>query len=196
MSLTQRLIDHPEARLVKQGAEAVSPLRPCPPLPSAKADLASLHPQKVYKTPLYPSPLPHASSSSSSLSPLPPTPVLLKHRFPKQYRHPTLDALLTRQRLTAEARALVKCKRAGVAVPGLRMVDVRAGTLAIEWVDGWSVRQVLGGGQEEDELPREGEEGEDEDGEDEAELVLERAGVTQGELADGCDASVQSPSQA
>lgn len=86
---------------------------------------------------------------SSSL-PLP-SPVLIKYRFPKTYRHTKLDALLTRQRLTAEARALVRCARMNVQVPGLRMVDHRNGILAIEWIDGWSVREVLGGGQEDDE---------------------------------------------
>ena len=107
--------------------------------------------------------------------------MLLKHRFPKQYRHPTLDHQLTRQRLTAEARALVRCTKWGVCVPGLRVVDVQRGVLGIEWIDGWSVRQVLGGGQEEDELPGENDEENQEEGEvDEAEVVLERVGVSQG----------------
>ncbi|GJN91943.1 hypothetical protein Rhopal_004971-T1 [Rhodotorula paludigena] len=56
---------------------------------------------------------------------------------------------LTRQRLTSEARALVRCSKAGVRVPGLRLVDVRQGCLGMEWIEGWSVREVLGGGQEE-----------------------------------------------
>lgn len=38
-------------------------------------------------------------------------PVLLKHRFHKQYRHPTLDGSLTRARVAGEARALLKCLR-------------------------------------------------------------------------------------
>lgn len=77
-------------------------------------------------------------------------PVLVKHRFPKRYRHPTLDAQLTRQRLASEARALVRCLKAGVRVPALRLVDVRHGCLGIEWVEGWTVREILGGGQEDD----------------------------------------------
>ncbi|GAA6033734.1 hypothetical protein JCM8097_004404 [Rhodosporidiobolus ruineniae] len=148
--------------LIKQGAEA-----------------------KAYKTTLYPSPtVTHSSSSSSSTaSPPPPVPLLLKHRFPKAYRHPTLDALLTRQRLQSEARALVRCQKAGVRVPGLRVVDVRQGCVGIEWVQGWSVREVLGGGQEGDELPdveEEEDEGEEPAGEEEEEDVgemLRRQGV-------------------
>jgi TP53 regulating kinase-like protein len=77
--------------------------------------------------------------------------VLLKYRFKKHYRHAALDALLTRQRLNSEARALVRCSKAGVCVPGLRIVDVKQGVLGLEWIDGWSVRELLGGGQEDDE---------------------------------------------
>ncbi|KAH8980163.1 kinase-like domain-containing protein [Lactarius hatsudake] len=75
-------------------------------------------------------------------------PVLLKYRFSKQYRHATLDATLTRARVAGEARALVRCLRCGVSVPGLRFVDVANGALGIEWVDGKSVRSLLGSGDE------------------------------------------------
>ncbi|KAJ7795733.1 hypothetical protein B0H14DRAFT_101626 [Mycena olivaceomarginata] len=77
--------------------------------------------------------------------------VLLKHRFRKGYRHPTLDGSLTRARVAGEARALLKCLRAGVNVPGLRMVDAVEGVLGIEWIDGQSVRKLLPGGAGEDE---------------------------------------------
>ncbi|GAA5841068.1 hypothetical protein JCM5353_001371, partial [Sporobolomyces roseus] len=113
----EQLLTDPTTKLIKQGAEA-----------------------KAYKTVLYPSPV----ASTSTSSQLPPISILLKHRFPKRYRHPTLDAQLTRQRLTSEARALVRCLKAGVRVPGLRVVDVKSGALGVEWIDGWSVREVLG----------------------------------------------------
>ncbi|KAJ7451104.1 kinase-like domain-containing protein [Mycena latifolia] len=77
-------------------------------------------------------------------------PVLLKHRFQKGYRHPTLDASLTRARVAGEARALLKCLRAGVNVPGVRMVDAAEGVLAIDWIAGNSVRKLLPGGADED----------------------------------------------
>lgn len=70
-------------------------------------------------------------------------PLLLKYRFPKTYRHPSLDTQLTRQRLTFEARALVRAAKSGICVPGLRAVDLRAGWLMIEWIEGWSVREIL-----------------------------------------------------
>ncbi|ERT01649.1 BUD32 protein kinase [Sporothrix schenckii ATCC 58251] len=112
-----------------------------------------------------------ASSSSSSSSP-PPTlvaqgaearvyrttylepdrPCALKYRPPKPYRHPVLDARLTRQRILAEARILHKCRREGVPVPALYAVDVEedgadgrtnGGSLLTEWIEGGPVRARL-----------------------------------------------------
>jgi TP53 regulating kinase-like protein len=40
------------------------------------------------------------------------------------------------------------CLRSGVSVPGIRMVDVAEGVLGIEWIEGKSVRMLLGGGAE------------------------------------------------
>lgn len=38
---------------------------------------------------------------------------LLKERFVKNYRHPDLDARLTKDRIRAEARAIIRAKSAG-----------------------------------------------------------------------------------
>ncbi|KAG8519607.1 EKC/KEOPS complex subunit TP53RK [Galemys pyrenaicus] len=38
---------------------------------------------------------------------------MVKHRFPKGYRHPALEARLGRRRTVQEARALLRCRRAG-----------------------------------------------------------------------------------
>lgn len=40
---------------------------------------------------------------------------VVKHRFPKAYRHPALEARLGRRRTVQEARALLRCRRAGEA---------------------------------------------------------------------------------
>lgn len=53
-----------------------------------------------------------------------------------------------------------KC-RSGVNVPGVRMVDVAAGALGIDWIEGKSVRRLLPGGT--------GDEGDIDEGEDEEE---------------------------
>ncbi|KDR66928.1 hypothetical protein GALMADRAFT_258811 [Galerina marginata CBS 339.88] len=78
------------------------------------------------------------------------TPIILKHRFKKHYRHPTLDATLTKSRVAGEARALLKCLRSGVNVPGVRMVDAAEGLLGIEWIEGMSVKSLLPSGAQED----------------------------------------------
>ncbi|KAL7418908.1 serine/threonine-protein kinase bud32 [Cryptotrichosporon argae] len=150
VSPSLRLIEH--AGLIKQGAEAKVYV-----LDSFFA------PPTIYS--------PSASSSSSSSStPVPPAPpaVVLKHRFPKTYRHPTLDATLTRARLSAEARALARALRAGVSVPHVLWVDEVGGVLGIERVEGWSVREVLGGGAEgeveDEDEDGDGDEGQEEDG--------------------------------
>lgn len=68
------------------------------------------------------------------------TPCALKYRPSKPYRHPILDARLTRQRILAEARILAKCRREGVPVPGVYCVDEAGGWLMMEWVEGAPVR--------------------------------------------------------
>ena len=57
--------------------------------------------QKIYKAQLHP--VSPASEHTGE--------ILIKHRFQKQYRHPTLDTTLTKSRVAGEARALIKCLR-------------------------------------------------------------------------------------
>ncbi|KAF2005605.1 kinase-like protein [Amniculicola lignicola CBS 123094] len=73
------------------------------------------------------------------------THVVLKYRPPKPYRHPTLDKRLTKARLLAEARVLVKCRREGVQVPAVLGGDWEEGWLVLEFVEGGTVRGVLDG---------------------------------------------------
>ena len=75
----------------------------------------------------------------------PHTPVVVKYRPPKPYRHPTLDKRLTKQRLLAEARSLVRCRKEGVRVPAVIGADWDAGWLVLEYVEGGTVRSVLDG---------------------------------------------------
>ncbi|GAB7365769.1 hypothetical protein MBLNU230_g7104t1 [Neophaeotheca triangularis] len=67
----------------------------------------------------------------------PTTPAALKIRPKKPWRHPVLDARLTRQRILAEARVLAKCQRESVPVPAV---------LALDWERGWMVEEWVGGG--------------------------------------------------
>ncbi|KAL6711411.1 serine/threonine-protein kinase bud32 [Coniothyrium glycines] len=122
---------------------------PVPPISPPPAPSTSL--------PLHTLPAPF---SASSLTPItqgaealvykttfltPQTPVVVKYRPPKPYRHPTLDRRLTKQRLLAEARSLVRVKREGVNVPGVLGADWEAGWLVLEFVEGRTVRRVLDG---------------------------------------------------
>ncbi|KAK7696441.1 hypothetical protein QCA50_001098 [Cerrena zonata] len=148
---TQRIIA--AATLISQGAEA-----------------------KVYKAELHPP----AISGSTSDEGYESEPVLIKHRFNKQYRHPTLDASLTKSRVAGEARAINKCLRAGVNVPGVRMVDLQEGVLGIQWIDGQSIRFLLGGGAEgEEEVEEVDDDGFEEDATESNEDSLKEYNITQ-----------------
>ena len=74
---------------------------------------------------------------------LPSIPCALKYRPSKAYRHPTLDARLTRHRVLSEARVLVKCQRAGVPVPAVYQLDWERGWLMMEWIVGSNVKDVF-----------------------------------------------------
>jgi len=104
---------------------------------------------RAYLHPSHPAPssTPQSLTSQSNVSDSN-VPILLKYRFHKQYRHPTLDTTLTKARVAGEARAINKCLRHGVNVPGIRMVDAAEGVLGLEWIEGKSVRFLLGGGAE------------------------------------------------
>ncbi len=104
------------------------------------------------------------------------TPAALKVRPSKPYRHQILDQRLTKQRVLAEARILVKLGNSSIAVPrlyaldwhveskrndeiggpGPRAASARADAgawLLMEWIEGRSVRQLL---QERDRLEKAG----------------------------------------
>lgn len=67
-------------------------------------------------------------------------PCALKYRPPKPYRHPVLDARLTKARLSSEAKVLERCWREGVPVPAVYAMDPAAGWMMMEWIEGIPVR--------------------------------------------------------
>ncbi|KEF57693.1 BUD32 protein kinase [Exophiala aquamarina CBS 119918] len=143
---------------------------PLPPDPSASTNISppqQQQPQEEFPsyTPFLPPPF------NITTSPLPPpalitqgaeallyrthfldasTPAALKVRPSKPYRHPTLDARLTKQRVLAEARVLVKLSGLrNDAGSGSSEVNVPA-VLSLEWdvarrVKGAEVRRERGG---------------------------------------------------
>lgn len=48
---------------------------------------------------------------------------IVKERFVKSYRHTHLDDLLTKERIKAETRAIVRCKSVGILTPMILLVD-------------------------------------------------------------------------
>ncbi|KAF8252280.1 kinase-like protein [Wilcoxina mikolae CBS 423.85] len=76
---------------------------------------------------------------------LPTIPALLKFRPRKPYRHPTLDARLTKHRCLSEARLLIRARSLGIPVPAVYFVDETRGEIYMEWIEGCSVRDVLDG---------------------------------------------------
>lgn len=73
--------------------------------------------------------------------------VICKERFAKKYRHPVLDARLTKQRCRMEARLLAKCKEKGISVPAVLRVDTSysntTSLIYLEFIDGQTVRDFL-----------------------------------------------------
>lgn len=68
----------------------------------------------------------------------------LKYRPSKKWRHEILDKRLTKQRILAESRVLVKCQQCiGSAVPAVLGMDWEAGWLALEWIEGRTVKAAI-----------------------------------------------------
>jgi TP53 regulating kinase-like protein len=70
-------------------------------------------------------------------------PCVVKQRFRKKYRHPVLDQKLTRSRLFAECRSLMKARILGVQAPTVLFVDKRSSSIFMERVEGKSLKEVL-----------------------------------------------------
>lgn len=68
---------------------------------------------------------------------------VVKERFVKAYRHPSLDAQISTQRTLAEARLLSKLRRARVRTPTVYHVDVPRRRIYMELVAGISLKQFI-----------------------------------------------------
>ncbi|KAL3647850.1 hypothetical protein CASFOL_008818 [Castilleja foliolosa] len=68
---------------------------------------------------------------------------IIKERFSKKYRHPSLDSKITLRRLNAEARCTVKARKLGVSTPALYAVDHLVHSLTFEFVEGPAVKDIF-----------------------------------------------------
>ncbi|KRZ62440.1 TP53-regulating kinase [Trichinella nativa] len=73
-------------------------------------------------------------------------PAVIKERFRKKYRHVALDELLTKERMRAEIRGLMHCRKLGIPVPPIYFVDSKQNLIvfgAIE--DATTLKNLLDG---------------------------------------------------
>lgn len=63
-------------------------------------------------------------------------PVIIKERFAKGYRHPSLDKILTHRRTNQEVRSLLRCRKAGVACPAVFFIDYEHHRIYLEEITG------------------------------------------------------------
>jgi TP53 regulating kinase-like protein len=69
--------------------------------------------------------------------------VIMKRRFPKDYRNNALDMMIRSQRTMHEPHIIHKAKEAGVPTPIIFMVDVSDANIIMEFVEGKQVKEVL-----------------------------------------------------
>lgn len=68
---------------------------------------------------------------------------IIKHRLPKDYRHPLIDDKLRKFRTKREAKVLGKLNDLGFATPILNSMDSKEMKINMEFVNGPKVRDVL-----------------------------------------------------
>ncbi|WP_297089970.1 Kae1-associated kinase Bud32 [Thermococcus sp.] len=69
--------------------------------------------------------------------------VIVKHRIPKRYRIREIDERLRKERTVREARVLHRAKEFGVNCPYVYEVDMREMKIAMEFIDGERLKELL-----------------------------------------------------
>ncbi|XP_074662034.1 EKC/KEOPS complex subunit TP53RK-like [Tubulanus polymorphus] len=70
--------------------------------------------------------------------------VIIKERFSKTYRHPTLDKTLTLTRTRSEIRSMMRCRAHGIPTPALYLVDLQSYKIYMEFIsDSMTVRDFI-----------------------------------------------------
>ncbi|GBG34754.1 Protein kinase, putative [Hondaea fermentalgiana] len=68
---------------------------------------------------------------------------VVKERIPKAYRHPELEAQLTKSRFTQEVRCAARAQEVGVDTPNVLYSDPVQGIIVMEKIDGRPLREVF-----------------------------------------------------
>ncbi|GAB6101997.1 Kae1-associated kinase Bud32 [Thermococcus atlanticus] len=74
---------------------------------------------------------------------LPGEKVVVKHRIPKRYRIKEIDVKLRKERTVREARVLHRAKEFGVNCPYVYEVDMKDMKIAMEFIDGERLKELL-----------------------------------------------------
>jgi TP53 regulating kinase-like protein len=79
-------------------------------------------------------------------------PTIIKQRFKKTYRHPSLDAKLTKSRLNMEARSITRARKLGVVTPTIYYVDTQQSAIYMEHVVGKPLKDLIRAGMSDDDM--------------------------------------------
>ena len=60
---------------------------------------------------------------------------IVKERFSKSYRHPSLDEKLTHRRTNQEVRSMLRCRKTGICTPAVYFVDYTTHCIYMEEVE-------------------------------------------------------------
>jgi len=70
-------------------------------------------------------------------------PAIIKERFSKKYRHPDLDNQIRTNNVKMEVKCLTKCRKMGILVPSVYLVQPDECIVIMEFLDGITVRDYL-----------------------------------------------------
>lgn len=70
-------------------------------------------------------------------------PAVQKHRIPKSYRIKEIDTSLISMRTKEEAKLITEARASGVSVPILYDIDLRKGTITMEYLQGKRIKDIL-----------------------------------------------------
>lgn len=68
---------------------------------------------------------------------------IVKERFSKQYRHKLLDQTIRKERTKAEAKAILRCKKGGIATPIIYSLDLSNCKITMENIEGQTINDYL-----------------------------------------------------
>ena len=68
---------------------------------------------------------------------------MVKERVVKRYRHPTLEASLSKRRLNQEARCILRSRKNGVAAPCIYHIDYESARIYMSFIVGTTLKDWL-----------------------------------------------------